>query len=88
MAWLPQRELDPDVILLRDYPNRVVRIDCRHCDRSGRYGLALLVRRYGPAAGLPEVLAALSADCPRRQDWRITGPCSAGFPDLVPRPSI
>jgi hypothetical protein len=53
--------------------------------RAGWYTLAALVQCFGPAAGLPEVLAALSADCPRRQDWRFHGPCGAGFPDLVER---
>ena len=86
MAWLPQREPGPDVILLQDYPTKVVRIDCRHCDRTGRYGLAGLVRLYGPTAALPEVLAVLSADCPRRQDLHTDGPCGAGFSDLVTRP--
>jgi hypothetical protein len=84
MAWLSQREPGPDLILLRDYPRKVVRIDCRYCDHSERCGLASLVRRYGPAAALTEVLAVLVAECPRQQDWHSTGPCGAGFPDLPP----
>jgi hypothetical protein len=72
-----------DVLRLRDYPGDVVRIECRYCPRAGRYSLAGLVARFGPAAGLPEVLAALSVDYERRADWRITGPCGAGFPDLT-----
>jgi len=72
-------------MLLRDYPDAVVRLDCRHCPRAGWYTLDGLIARFGPAAGVPEVLAALSAGCPRRQDWRTHGPCGAGFPDLVPR---
>jgi hypothetical protein len=86
MTWLEQRQPGGDAVLLEDYPGKLVRIECSHCDRTGRYGLALLVQRFGPAAGLPDVLAALSADCPRRQDGRINGPCGAGFPDLVLRP--
>jgi hypothetical protein len=82
---LPQRQPGDDVMLLQDYPARLVRIDCRYCNRTGRYGLARLVQRFGPAAGLPDVLAALSAGCPRRQDWRVTGSCGADFLDLVPR---
>jgi hypothetical protein len=88
MAWLKQCQPGGDAVLLGDYPDKVVRIDCGYCDRTGRYGLAGLVRRYGPAAGLPDVLKALSADCPRRQDWPIHGPCGACFPDLVPGPAI
>jgi hypothetical protein len=73
MPWLEHREGCRDV----------VRLDCRHCLRSGRYRLAVLIERYGPAAGLPEVL---SADCPRRQDWRFHGPYGAVFRDLMTRP--
>jgi hypothetical protein len=58
MAWLPQHRPGDDVVLLENYPDRVVRLSCRYCDRTGRYGLAGLVRRFGPAAGLPDVLAA------------------------------
>ena len=80
---MEQREDCCDVVLLQDYPDKVVRLDCRHCDRTGRYGLAELVQRFGPAAGLPDVLAAVSADCSRRQDWRTRRPCGAGFPVLA-----
>jgi hypothetical protein len=80
MTWLEQRRPGDSAELLQDYPGKLVHIDCRHCDRTGRYGLAGLVRLYGPAAALPEVLATLSADCPRQQDWRTAGPCGAGFP--------
>jgi hypothetical protein len=88
MAWLTQHQPGDDAVLLQDYPAKLVRIDCQYCDRTGRYGLAGLERRFGPAAGLPDVLAALSADCPRQQDWRLHGPCGAGYLHLhlVPRP--
>lgn len=75
----------PGAVLLRDFPGDLVHIDCVHCPRRGRYRLAGLIGRFGPAASVPEVLAALSADCERRRDWRITGPCGAGFPALVER---
>ena len=53
VTWLEQRRPDPDVILLRDYPaGEVVRITCQYCPRAGRYRLARLVERFGPAAGL------------------------------------
>jgi len=83
MPWLEQCQPGESGELLQDYPGKVVRIECRYCDRTERHGLAGLVRRYGPAAALPEVLAALAADCPRREDWRSTGPCGAGFPELT-----
>jgi hypothetical protein len=82
-TWLEQRQPGEAGELLQNYPHKVVRIECRYCDRTERYGLAWLVRRFGPAAALPEVLAALFTDCPRREDWRIHGPCGAGFPALT-----
>ena len=86
MPQLEQREGGRDLVLLRDYPKRVVRLDCSRCDRTGRYDRAELMQRFGPAACLPDVLAALTADCPRRRAWRTHGPCGAGFPDLVSQP--
>jgi hypothetical protein len=83
MTWPTQHPPGVAAVLLRDFPAEVVRIDCRYCERAGRYRLAALVQQFGPAAVLPEVLAALSADCPRRADWCITRPCGAGFPDLT-----
>jgi hypothetical protein len=80
-TWLEQRQPGEAGELLQDYPHKVVRIECQYCDRTERYGLAWLVRRFGPAAALPEVLAALSDDCPRRH----TEPCGAAFPDLSAR---
>ena len=85
MTWLTLRQPGPDVVLLCNYPGKVVRTDCQHCDWTGRYGLAGLVARFGPAAGLLDVLAALSTNCSRRPDWRVTGPCGAGFPALAAR---
>ncbi len=89
-TWLPQRRPDQGAVLLRDHPGEVVRLDCRECSRAERYALAWLVERFGPAAGLSDVLAALSADCLRRRNWRQSGgPCGAHFRDLVPpRPAI
>ena len=36
MPQLEQREGGRDLVLLRDYPHRVVRLDCLHCDGTGR----------------------------------------------------
>src|SRR3712207_3431786 len=88
MTWLRQYQSHPDAFLLRDYPpGEVVRVECRHCPRADRYRPAELIERFGPAAGLPEVLAALTADCPRWQDWQPAGPYGTSFPDLVPKPA-
>jgi hypothetical protein len=41
--------------------------------------------RSGANCARSDVLLMLSADCPRRQDWRLTGSCGVGFPELVER---
>ncbi len=80
---LPQRGRGEGAVILRDYPRDVVRIDCQRCERAGRYRLASLVARFGPGAAMPDVLAVLARDCPRRGAERFSDPCGAGFPDLV-----
>jgi hypothetical protein len=70
--------------LLRDWPaGEVVRVACTRCDRAGRYRLAGMLDRFDPAAGGPDVLAALSADCPRRGINRYGDPCGVYYPDLL-----
>ena len=84
MTWLQQREPGCGVVLLRDYPRPVVRLECARCSRAGRYRLTSLIARSGPAAGLPEVLETLAADCPRRTGpRRWSEPCGARYPDLA-----
>ena len=83
-SWLPQRQPDAGAVVLRDFPaGLAVRVACTKCSRFGKYQLPALIRRYGPAAGLPEVLAALSADCQRRIDDL----CGAYFPGLGATPA-
>jgi hypothetical protein len=41
-----------------------------------------LLERFGPAAGMPDVLAVLAADCPRRGAGRFSDTCGARFIDL------
>ena len=64
--------------LLRDLPlGRPCRIVCRNCDRAGQYHVGTLAARFGWDALLPDVLAKLSADCPRRGDY--SNPCGAVY---------
>lgn len=89
--WARRRHhptMPPGVLTLRDYPGDQVRVVCELCGRSGAYSRARLVQRHGADMGLPALLATISADCPRRQDWRHAGPCQAGFPDLVGKPQV
>lgn len=41
-------------------------VGCDKCSRTGSYGLASLIVRYGIDKGLPDLLAELSRDCPQR----------------------
>jgi hypothetical protein len=34
---------------LGEFPHAVVRIECERCGRAGRYALAGLIERFGPA---------------------------------------
>jgi len=55
---------------------------CTRCDRSGRYHLAKLINRHGPAFTIPELLHLLSADCSKRASVSFTDLCGAHFPGL------
>ena len=68
---------------LRDYPYVVVRIACRDCPRVGRYRLASLAEKFGAEARLVDVLAAISASCPRNKEKQWSRRCQAYLPDLV-----
>lgn len=46
--------------ILADYPDAMVRIACRRCDRRGQYRRTTLIALYGEEAALPDVLAQLA----------------------------
>ena len=81
-TWLPQRRADAGAVLLRDFRAPIVDVGCEACGRAGRYRLPALLERFGPAAGLPDVLAALAADCPHRGAGRFSDTCGVQFIDL------
>jgi|SRR4051794_16559746 hypothetical protein len=70
---------------LKDYPYVAVRFACRDCPRLGRYRLAVLAERFGAEAELENVLAAVSASCPRHRESHPGRHCQAYYPDLPPR---
>jgi hypothetical protein len=83
-GWLEQRKRGDGAGLLCDWPaGEVVRVACNRCARAERYRLAGLIERFGPAAGGPDVLAALSADCPRRGVGQYGDPCGVYYPDFL-----
>ncbi|WP_043345619.1 hypothetical protein [Belnapia moabensis] len=85
-GWLDQERPGDGSVLLRDWPaGGVVRLGCRRCGRAGQYRLATLIERFGPAAGLPAVRLALSANCPKHDVGYASDPCGAYYPDLAPK---
>ena len=57
-------------------------IACDVCEHRGRFVMARLLRDQGLAISMPELLALLTADCPRRADPSVAEPCGAHFPQL------
>jgi len=70
---------------LADYPAKLARVACRRCDRHARHWRATLVALYGGTAPLPDVLAFLAHDCPKRRGIGNEA-CGAYYPDLVEHP--
>jgi len=69
---------------LEDYQQAGIdrlRIKCEQCGRAGVYGLRTAVERWGAHAGLPDVLAIVTADCAHRE--KHGGRCHAVFVDRV-----
>jgi hypothetical protein len=60
----------------------VLVVACSRCDRAGRYRLDTLISRHGPGYGVPELLRALSADCPKRESVSVYDLCGIHCPDL------
>ena len=71
-----------DALELAAYPDPMIRVACRKCDRRGQYRRSSLVALCGPTAPLPDVLAQRAHDCPRRGAIGNEA-CGAYFPDLV-----
>lgn len=54
-------------------------VNCLPCGRSGSYSVERLVEKHGRDAGLPDLLAFLSQDCPKRRNVGIHDRCRAGY---------
>ncbi len=67
----------------KDYPSESVRISCIKCGRQGQYSRAAFVEMVGAETELPDALARISADCPKRQTSALAyDQCMAFYPDL------
>jgi hypothetical protein len=51
---------------LRINGNERVFVGCEKCSRPGSYALASFIALHGIDKGLPDLLAELSRDCPKR----------------------
>ena len=73
-------------MVLGDYPADVrhVHLGCRKCDRRGRYRIDSLVGRYGLDMRLPEMIAHISADCPRRSAAAVTSDHCGAYIENLP----
>ncbi len=72
----------------KDYPFKSVPISCAKCDRQGRYSRAAFVEMVGPETELPDALARISADCPKRQTPALVyDQCMALYSDLIAKNS-
>ena len=72
-------------LTLADFRAKLIRLACRRCDCRGQYRWTTLIALFGEKAALPDVLARLALDYPKRGE---TGnePCGAYFPDLIEQP--
>lgn len=66
-----------------DYPSETITLTCDACGRKGRYRKATLVQRYGPNAGLVNILNDLAKDCPQAvRDVQGISRCGARYGEL------
>lgn len=72
------------VILLTEVAHHLstLNVACNRCERRGRLSVARLAKEHGEHIDIPDLLRAISHDCPRRNADRITELCGAHFPDL------
>jgi len=52
------------------------------CSRCDRYRLETLIARHGADFGIPDLLAVLSADCPKRKSISVYDLCGIHCPKL------
>jgi hypothetical protein len=61
-----------------------LRVTCEKCGRAGRYRLDRLIAEHGAEAKIPDWIAKISSDCPKRQAASISDRCAIQCPDLLP----
>jgi hypothetical protein len=57
-------------------------VACEKCGRKGRYAVARLIEQRGRDAKVIDLLAEITADCPKKQAGDLSDQCAARCPDL------
>jgi hypothetical protein len=72
-------------ITFGDLAGRLDRLNvaCDKCGRRGRYALARMIEQRGRDGKLVDLLAEVTADCPKKQADNMGDQCAARFPDLA-----
>jgi hypothetical protein len=60
-----------------------IRVECSTCTRAGQYWIARLIEQRGRDGKIADLLAEVSADCPRRAAGRMNDQCGVRCPDLA-----
>ena len=67
-----------------DFPLPTVNITCRKCGREGVYKRERFAALVGPNTTLPDALAKIAADCPKRCNHSYgADTCGAIYADLL-----
>jgi hypothetical protein len=59
-----------------------LRVVCEKCGRVGRYNVGPLIDQRGHDGKVVDLLAEITADCPRRAARNFNDRCGANCPDL------
>jgi hypothetical protein len=60
-----------------------LQIVCPKCDRLGRYLVHRHAMEHGPDVKVPDWIALMTRDCPRRQSPGLADACAAQCPGLL-----
>jgi hypothetical protein len=60
----------------------VLNVACDKCGRKGRYAVARLIEQRRRDAKVLDLLAEITADCPKKQAGDMSDQCAARCPDL------
>jgi hypothetical protein len=61
-----------------------LRAACDKCGRAGRYRLERRIAEHGRDMKIPDWLATISGDCPKRETASISDRCAVQCPELLP----